>query len=138
MRPILFHSIIFIGAITNGIAMAAITSNRWIIIGTTIFYVLLFELVFLYLHPRLIKAERIRNLRKYPLFKQLVEAKKVALTLKSGEVLYQVTFQGYSTEKETKAIVVAIHKPKQGKQAPTVEKRVIEITEITAVKLMKV
>ena len=116
MRTLLFHLIVIFGAISNVITMMVITSNVWIIMGTTAAYVIIFEAIFIYLQPRLILAERKRNLHKYPELKKLIETERAIITLTSGATIYNASFVGYSSPKETKQIEIEIYRPKQAKK----------------------
>ena len=137
MRKRIFHLIVILGAISNAISMIVLTSNIWIIIGTTAAYVMIFEALFIFLQPRLILAERKRNLRKYPELKKLIETESAIITLVSGETIYNASFVGYSSPKETKQIEIEVHKPKQGKKEAYTESRTIFIHDVKAIKAMK-
>lgn len=137
MRTLLFHLIIILGAISNAITMTVITTNVWIVIGTTAVYVVVFEAIFIYLQPRLILAERKRNLRKYPELKKLIETERAIITLTSGETIYNASFIGYRSPKETKQIEIEIHRPKQAKKEAYTERKYLLIQDLKAIKPMK-
>ena len=137
MRKKLFHLIIIFGAISNAITMSIMTQNTAIVMITTILYVVLFEGIYIFMQPRLIVAERKRNLRKFPLLKKLIDTDRAIVTLMSGETLYNVQFVGYSSPKEVHLIEVHIHKPKQAKKDATVESKVIDIKQLKEVQPMK-
>jgi hypothetical protein len=137
MRKLLFHLIIIFGAISNAITMTVLTSNVWIVMGTTAAYVIIFEAIFIFLKPRLILAERKRNLRKFPELKKLIETEKSIITLTSGETIYNASFVGYSSPKETKQIEIEIHRPKQAKKQAYTESKSIFIHELKSIKAMK-
>ncbi len=88
------------------------TQNTTIVMITTTLYVVLFEGIYIFLQPRLIVAERKRNLRKYPVLKKLIYTERAIITLISGESLYNVQFVGYSSPKEVHLIELHLHKPK--------------------------
>ena len=137
MRKKLFHLIVIIGAISNAITMSIMTQNTAIVMITTTLYVVLFEGIFIFMQPRLIVAERKRNLRKYPLLKKLIDTERAIIKLISGETLYNVQFVGYSSPKEVHLIEVHLHKPKQAKKEATVESKVIDIKQLKEVLSMK-
>ena len=137
MRKKLFHLIVILGAISNAITMTIMTQNTAIVMITTALYVVLFEGIYIFLQPRLIVAERKRNLRKYPLLKKLIETERAIVTLKSGETLYNVQFVGYSSPKEVHLIEIHLHKPKQAKKDATVETKVIDLKLLKDVRPMK-
>ena len=137
MRKKLFHLIILLGAISNMITMSIMTQNTAIVMITTILYVVLFEGIYIFMQPRLIVAERKRNLRKFPLLKKLIDTDRAIVTLMSGETLYNVQFVGYSSPKEVHLIEVHLHKPKQAKKDATVESKVIDIKQLKEVRPMK-
>ncbi len=137
MRKKLFHLIVLLGAISNAITMSIMTKNIAIVIITTTLYVVLFEGIYIFMQPRLIAAERKRNLRKYPLLKKLIDTERAIVTLLSGETLYNVQFVGYSSPKEVHLIEVHLHKPKQAKKEATVETKVVDIKLLKEVRPMK-
>ena len=137
MRKKLFHLIVILGAISNAITMTIMTQNTAIVMITTALYVVLFEGIYIFLQPRLIVAERKRNLRKYPLLKKLIDTERAIVTMMSGETLYNVQFVGYSSPKDVHLIEVHIHKPKQPKKDATVETKVIDLKLLKDVRSMK-
>ena len=137
MRIKLFHLIVILGAIINAISMSVMTQNHSIVIITTTVYIVFFEGIYYLMKPRLIMAERKRNLRKYPLLKKLIDAERAIITLITGETLYNVKFSGYISPKEVSLIEVHIHKPKQPKKEATVEKNIINIKDLKEVRLLK-
>lgn len=138
MRRLLFHLIIIFGAISNAITMTVLTSNGWIVMGTTAAYVIIFEAIYLFLQPRLILAERKRNLRKFPELKKLVETERAIITLTSGETIYNASFVGYRSSKETKQIEIQIHRPKQAKKQAHLESKHLFIQDLKSIKAMKI
>ena len=137
MRKKLFHLIVILGAISTAITMYVMTKNTAIVLITTTIYVVLFEGIFIFMQPRLIVAERKRNLQKYPLFKKLIDTERAIVTLLTGETLYNVKFAGYSSPKEIHLIELHLNKPKQAKKAATIETKIIDIKEIKEVRSMK-
>lgn len=113
------------------------TQNTAIVMITTTLYVVLFEGIYIFLQPRLIVAERKRNLRKYPVLKKLIDTERAIITLISGETLYNVQFVGYSSPKEVHLIELHLHKPKQAKKDATVETKVIDLKLLKDVRPMK-
>ena len=137
LRKKLFHLIVIIGAISNVITMSIMTQNTAIVMITTTLYVVLFEGIYIFMQPRLIVAERKRNLRKYPLLKKLIDTDRAIVTLISGETLHNVQFIGYSSPKEVHLIEVHLHKPKQAKKDATFESKVIDLKLLKEVLPMK-
>ena len=137
MRKKLFHLIVILGAISTAITMYVMTKNTSIVVITTTLYVVLFEGIFIFMQPRLIIAERKRNLQKYPLLKRLVETERAIVTLITGETLYNVEFVGYSSPKEVHLIELHLHKPKQSKKDATIETKIIDLKLLKDVRQMK-
>ena len=137
MRKKLFHLIVILGAISTAITMYVMTKNTSIVVITTTLYVVLFEGIFIFMQPRLIIAERKRNLQKYPLLKRLVDTERTIVTLITGETLYNVEFVGYSSPKEVHLIELHLHKPKQSKKDATIETKIIDLKLLKDVRQMK-
>ena len=137
MRKKLFHLIVILGAISTAITMYVMTKNTSIVVITTTLYVVLFEGIFIFMQPRLIIAERKRNLQKYPLLKRLVDTERAIVTLITGETLYNVEFVGYSSPKEVHLIELHLHKPKQAKKDATIETKIIDLKLLKDVRQMK-
>ena len=137
MRKKLFHLIVILGAISTAITMYVMTKNTSIVVITTTLYVVLFEGIFIFMQPRLIIAERKRNLQKYPLLKRLVDTERTIVTLITGETLYNVEFVGYSSPKEVHLIELHLHKPKQAKKDATIETKIIDLKLLKDVRQMK-
>ena len=137
MRKKLFHTIIVIGAIINFISMQQKTDQFWIVLGTTVLYVLLFEGIYLLVEPRLIQAEQKGNTRKYPLLSKLITSKRAIVKTVTGETYYNAAFAGYPLKKDASTIALALHKPKQAKKEATTEIIHLAITAIVEVKEMK-
>ncbi|KYG92232.1 response regulator [Metasolibacillus sp. FSL H7-0170] len=134
MRKILYHIIVFLGAISNAFMMARLNVGPAILIGTTVAYVVVLEGLFLFLEPRLAVAARKRNLTTYPFLKNLIDAKKATVTLKTGEVIYNASFNGYSNPKDANTIKLDITQPKTKKQPEKIETRDVLLTHIKEVK----
>ena len=117
--------------------MYVMTKNTSIVVITTTLYVVLFEGIFIFMQPRLIIAERKRNLQKYPLLKRLVDTERTIVTLITGETLYNVEFVGYSSPKEVHLIELHLHKPKQAKKDATIETKIIDLKLLKDVRQMK-
>jgi len=137
MRKKLFHLIVILGAISTAITMYVMTKNTAIVLITTTIYVVLFEGIFIFMQPRLIIAERKRNLQKYPLLKKLIDTERAIVTLITGETLYNVEFVGYSSPKEVNLIELHLHKPKQAKKDATIETKIIDLKLLKDVRPMK-
>ena len=137
MRKKLFHLIVILGTISTAITMYVMTKNTSIVVITTTLYVVLFEGIFIFMQPRLIIAERKRNLQKYPLLKRLVDTERTIVTLITGETLYNVEFVGYSSPKEVHLIELHLHKPKQAKKDATIETKIIDLKLLKDVRQMK-
>ncbi|MEO4052370.1 response regulator [Solibacillus sp. CAU 1738] len=134
MKKLLFQLIILIGALSNAIVMTMIGASTILIISTTIAYIVIFELLILFLEPRLALAERKRNLTKYPFLRELINANKATVTLVTGEKIYNATFAGYINEKDAKTIKLNITTPKTKKEPEKVCGRDILLTQIKEVK----
>ncbi|MEK4229971.1 response regulator [Solibacillus sp. FSL H8-0538] len=134
MRKKLFHGVIFLGAISNALALSMTDASSVIIISTTILYVVLFELVILFLEPRLVLAVRKRNVKKYPFMRDLLEAKRATIKLENGETLYNAAFTRYIHSKDAKTIVLDVTTPKTKKQAAIVTSHQVMLANILEVK----
>lgn len=137
MRKIIFHTIVVMGAFSNAITMMFITKNTAITMITTALYVVLFEGIFIYMQPRLITADRKRNLRKYPMLKKLIDAKRAVITMTDGTTYYNAEFIGYHTPKDIYMIEIQLHIQKQAKKNATVESKRIDLRQIKEVKPIK-
>lgn len=128
------HGVVFLGALSNAIVLGTMKMPVWIIILTTVIYVFIFELLILSLQPRLIRAERERNVTTYPFLRELVHAKKATVTLKDGTILYNVKYEGYANEKEAKTILVHISTVKTKKEPSVLKEKELKLVDIAAVK----
>ena len=137
MRKKLFHLIVILGAISTAITMYVMAKNTSIVVITTTLYVVLFEGIFIFMQPRLIVAERKRNLQKYPLLKKLIDTERAIVTLITGEKLYNAEFVGYSSPKEVHLIELHLHKPKQAKKDATIETKIIDLKLLKDVRPMR-
>ena len=116
MRRKIFHLIILIGALTNAYSMSTMDMPLYIIIGTSVLYIGVFELMFALMEPRFIRAERQRNLSKFPFLRELINAKKAKITLKDGTVHYNATFDDYINKKDAKTLRINVATVKTKKE----------------------
>ena len=123
-----------VGAMSTAIVMTMTGASIIIIIGTTLAYISIFELLIFFLEPRLALAERKRNLTKYPFLRELINAKKATVTLATGEKIYNATFAGYINEKDAKTIKLNITTPKTKKEPEKVNSRDVKLEQIIEVK----
>ncbi len=134
MKNLLLQMMILVGALSTAIVMTMIGATIFIIIGTTITYIAIFEILIYILEPRLALAERKRNLSKYPFLIELINAKKATVTLLTGEKIYNATFAGYINEKNAKIIKLNITTPKTKKEPEKISSREIKLEQIKEVK----
>ncbi|MEK4426257.1 response regulator [Solibacillus sp. FSL K6-1523] len=134
MRNKISHGIVFLGAISNAIILASMNISIWIIILTTVIYVFIFELIIYSLGPRLVRAERERNVTTYPFLRELVGAKKATVTLKDGTIIYNAKFEGYANVKDAKTILVHIATIKTKKEPSKIQEQEIKLADIASVK----
>ncbi|MEG0385283.1 hypothetical protein [Solibacillus cecembensis] len=134
MRNKISHGIVFLGAISNAIILASMNISIWIIIVTTVIYVFIFELIIYSLGPRLVRAERERNVKTYPFLRELVSAKKATVTLKDGTNIYNAKFEGYANEKDAKTILLHIATIKTKKEPSKIQEQEIKLADIASVK----
>lgn len=137
MRNTFFHLIVLFGAVSNIITMTMSSTNIWIVIGSTVLYVLIFEGVYLLLKPRILQAERKGNLRKYPFLTTLMENEKSTIELVNGEKIYNAKFKDYSSPQEVKKIDIEIMYPKQAKRQAYTEIKQLHLVQIQEVKAVK-
>ena len=98
---------------------------------------MLFEGIFLFVKPSILRAERTSNLRKYPFLKTLIENDRNSILLFNDEKIYNAKFVDYASPKEVKQIEIEIFYPKQAKRQAYSEKRLIHLAQIKEVKSMK-
>ncbi|MEG0470926.1 MAG: response regulator [Solibacillus sp.] len=134
MRNKISHGIVFLGAISNAIILASMNISIWVIILTTVVYVFIFELIIYSLGPRLVRAERERNVTTYPFLRELVGAKKATVTLKEGTIIYNAKFEGYAKEKDAKTILLHITTIKTKKEPSKIQEQEIKLVDIASVK----
>lgn len=134
MRKVMYHLIVLLGAISNAMMMARLNVSPIILISTTVVYVVILEVLYIILEPRLAIATRKRNLTKYPFLKDLIEAKKATITLFNDEIIYNAAFVGYKNDKDTTTIKIEITEPKTKKQQERVTSRELTLVEIKNVK----
>lgn len=137
MKILLFHLIVVFGAISTAVTMTTLDTSKWIIILTTVIYVFIFEGLFIFMAPRLIIAERKRNIRKYPMLQVLIDNEKSSITLHNDETIFNATFLGYSSPKDVKNIDIEIFIPKQSKVAASKKLKQVSLAQIKEVKIMK-
>ncbi len=137
MKKLLFHLIVIFGAISTAVTMTTIDMSKGIIILTTVIYVCIFEGLYIFMAPRLIMAERKRNIRKYPLLQKLIDNEKSSITFDNDETIYNATFLGYSSPKDVKNIDIEILIPKQAKIAASKKIKQVSLAQIKEVKIMK-
>lgn len=136
MRNKLLHAVVLVGALSNTIILAMMEMPIWLIIVMTAIYVLIFEGLLLLLAPRLVKAERERNVKAYPFLRELIDAKKAMITLRDGTVYYNATFEGYA-HKDAKTIMIHVHTVKTKKIPSSVTEYNVKLISIKAVKKMQ-
>lgn len=85
MRKKLLHTVVIVGALSNAVILAMMDMPIWLIVLMSVIYVVIFEGLLLVLEPRLVRAERERNVKVYPFLHELVDAKKATVTLRDGQ-----------------------------------------------------
>lgn len=134
MRKKIIHIVVIVGALSNAAILAFMDMPTWLIILMSVIYIVIFEGLLLVLEPRLVRAERERNVKAYPFLRELVDAKKATVTLRDGSVLYNATFEGYANPKDAKTILLYVHKVKTKKEKPTYTEHPIKLINIKSVK----
>lgn len=134
MKKKILHTVVIIGALSNAAILAVMDMPPWLIILMSVIYIVIFEGLLLVLEPRLVRAERQRNVKAYPFLKELVEAKKATVTLRDGTVLYNATFEGYAHPKDAKTILLHVHTVKTKKEKSTFTEHSIKLINIKNVK----
>lgn len=134
MRKKIMHTVVIIGALSNAAILAIMDMSPWLIILMSVIYVVIFEGLLLVLEPRLVRAERERNVKVYPFLRDLVDAKKATVTLRDGTVLYNVTFEGYAHPKDAKTILLHAHTVKTKKTQTTFTEHSIKLINIKHIK----
>ncbi|MCM3720804.1 response regulator [Solibacillus isronensis] len=134
MRKKIVHIVVIVGALSNAAILAFMDMPVWLIILMSVIYIVMFEGLLLILEPRLVRAERERNIKAFPFLRELVVAKKATVTLRDGSVLYNATFEGYVHPKDAKTILLYVHKVKTKKEMPTFTEHSIKLINIKSVK----
>ena len=134
MRKKIIHIVVIIGALSNAAILAFMDLPAWLIILMSVIYIVIFEGLLLVLEPRLVRAERERNVKAYPFLRELVDAKKATVTMRDGSVLYNATFEGYAHPKDAKTILLYVHKVKTKKEKSTYSEHPIKLINIKSVK----
>ncbi|WP_274307396.1 response regulator [Solibacillus daqui] len=134
MRKKVMQGIVIVGALSNAIILAFMEMSIWLIIVMTILYVAIFQVLLYVLEPRLVRAERERNVQAYSFFRDLKDAKKATVTLRDGTIYYNVTFEGYANKRDAKTILLNVHTVKTKKVASTVTEHEVKLFDIKDVK----
>lgn len=134
MRKKIIHIVVIIGALSNAAILASMDLPAWLIISMSVIYIVIFEGLLLVLEPRLVRAERERNVKAYPFLRELVDAKKATVTMHDGSVLYNATFEGYAHPKDAKTILLYVHKVKTKKEKVAYKEHPIKLINIKSVK----
>ncbi|MGN7479290.1 response regulator [Solibacillus silvestris] len=134
MKKKILHTVVIIGALSNAVILAVMDMPPWLIILMSVIYIVIFEGLLLVLEPRLVRAERERNVKAYPFLRELVDAKKATVTLRDGTVLYNATFEGYAHTKDAKSILLHVHTVKTKKEKPTFTEHAVKLINIKSVK----
>ncbi|MEK4386547.1 response regulator [Solibacillus sp. FSL W7-1464] len=134
MRKKIIHIVVIVGALSNAAILAFMDMPAWLIILMSVIYIVIFEGLLLVLEPRLVRAERERNVKAFPFLRELVDAKKATVTLRDGTVLYNATFEGYAHPKDAKTILLYVHKVKTKKEKPAFIEHPIKLINIKSVK----
>lgn len=137
MRKKLMHAVVIIGALSNAIILAVMKMPAWLIILMSVIYVAIFQGLLYILEPRLVRAERERNVKAYPFLRELVEAKKATVILRDGTVYYNATFVGYAKARDAKTILLNVHTVKTKKAPSTVTEHEVKLIHIKEVKKIR-
>lgn len=68
MRKKILHIVVIIGALSNAAILAFMDMPVWLIILMSVIYIIMFEGLLLILEPRLVRAERERNVKAFPFY----------------------------------------------------------------------
>ena len=134
MRKKVFNAVIIIGAISNAIILANMNTPIWLILVMSVVYIAIFTGAIYLLEPRLVRMEREQNLKAYPFLRELLDAKKVTVTLRDGTILYNATFEGYKNKRDATTILVHVHTVKTKKAPSTITEHEIKIMNIKSIK----
>lgn len=133
MRKTVFQVVIFAGALSNAIMLAMANTSIYLVVGSTVVYIIAFQLLLRYMEPRFIRAERLRNTTKYPFLTELQSAKKATVILQDGSIYYNATFGDY-VDKSSSKIKLFVSTVKTKKQEAQTDVHEIELTSIKSVK----
>lgn len=128
------QGIVIVGAFSNAIMLAVMEMPIGLIIVLTVLYVAIFEVLLYGLEPRLVRAERERNVQAYSFLKDLKGAKKATVTLRDGTIYYNTTFEGYANKRDAQTILLNVHAVKTKKAASTVTEYEVKLIDIKDVK----
>lgn len=134
MRKKVMQGIVIVGALSNAVILAVMEMPVWLIILMTLIYVAIFEALLYVLEPRLVRAERERNVQAYSFYRELTAAKKATVTLRDGTIFYNATFDGYANNRDAKTIVLNVHTVKTKKDASISTKHEVKLIDIKEVK----
>ncbi|MEK4627986.1 MAG: response regulator [Solibacillus sp.] len=137
MRKKLLHTVVIVGALSNAVILAMMDMPIWLIVLMSVIYVVIFEGLLLVLEPRLVRAERERNVKVYPFLHELVDAKKATVTLRDGTTLYNTTFEGYAHPKDAKTILLHTQTVKTKKAPATITEHEVKLINIKSVKKLQ-
>lgn len=133
MRKIIFQIVIFAGALSNAMMLAMSNTSIYIVVGSTVVYIIAFQLLLRYMEPRFIRAERLKNKTKYPFLLELQAAKKATVILQDGSIYYNAQFDDYVDKSSTK-IRLQVSSVKTKKQEAQGAIHEIDLTSIKSVK----
>ncbi|AWE08046.1 response regulator [Lysinibacillus sp. 2017] len=134
MRKKAFNAIIIIGAISNAIILANMNTPIWLIIVMSIVYIAIFTGAIYLMEPRLVKMERQQNLKAYPFLRELLDAKKMTITLRDGIILYNATFEGYKSKRDATTLLIHVHTVKTKKAPSSITEHEIKLMDIKSIK----
>ena len=133
MRKTIFQFVIFAGALSNAIMLVMAEASLYLVIGSTLVYIIGFQFLLRYMEPRFLRAERSRNITKYPFLMELQTAKKATVILQDGSIYYNATFGDY-VEKSASKIKLNVSTVKTKKQEAQIEVHEMELVAIKSVK----
>lgn len=133
MRKIVFQVVIFAGALSNAVMLVMSEASIYLIVGSTIVYIVGFQFLLRYMEPRFVRAERLRNTTKYPFLTELQSAKKATVILQDGSIYYNATFGEY-VDKSSSKIKLNVSTVKTKKQEAQTDVHEMELTSIKSVK----
>lgn len=133
MRKTIFQFVIFAGALSNAIMLVMSNASIYLVVGSTVVYLVGFQFLVRYMEPRFIEAERMRNATKYPFLTELQSAKKATVILQDGSIYYNTTYGDY-VDKSSSKIKLHVSTVKTKKQEAQTDTYEIELTSIKSVK----